>query len=94
MITEDKKKAEILNAFFIFVFKSQTSYPLSALPSDLEVSDREQNKSPIIQVETVRDLLLHLDCQHSTEPDGIHLGVLRELVEVIAMLLSTIYECS
>jgi len=35
----------------------------------------EQNKPPAIQVEAVRVLLLHLDCDKSMGPDGIHLGV-------------------
>jgi len=33
------------------------------LPPDLEVLDWEQNKLPTIQVETFRDLLLHLHCR-------------------------------
>ena len=62
MTTEDKEKAEVLNAFSTSVFKCQTSYLQGTLPSDLAVIDKEQNKIPMIQVETVRDLLLHLDC--------------------------------
>ena len=33
-------------------------------------------------------------CHKSMGPDGIHLKVLRELVDMIAKLLSTIYQCS
>ena len=58
------------------------------------VLDGEQNKPPMIQVDTVRDLLLYLDCHKSIVPDGIHPRVLRKLVEVIAKPLSTIYQCS
>jgi len=46
--TEDKEKTEILNAFFICVFKSQTSYPQGTLLSDLEISDGVQNKPSTI----------------------------------------------
>ena len=48
----------------------------------------------MIQEETVRDLLLQLDCHMSMEPDEIHPRVLRELAEVIAELLSIIYQHS
>ena len=48
----------------------------------------------MIQVETVRDLLLHLDCQKSMGLDRIHPRVLRELAEGIAKLLSIIYQHS
>ena len=41
--TEDKKKAEILNAFFISAFNSQISYPQGTLCPDLEVWDAMQN---------------------------------------------------
>ena len=48
----------------------------------------------MIQEETVRDLLLHLECHKSMGPDKLHPRVLRELAEVIAKLLSTIYRHS
>ena len=50
--------------------------------------------TPTIQEETVRDLLLQLDCHKSMGPDEIHPRVLRELVEVIAEPLSIIYQRS
>ena len=52
MTREDKEKTEFINAFFTSVFKSQTSYPQDTLPADVKVLDGEQNKSPMIQVET------------------------------------------
>ena len=42
-------------------------------------------------METVKDLQLHLNCHKSMGPDEIHPAVLRELVEVIAKLLSVTY---
>ncbi|PKU44695.1 rna-directed dna polymerase from mobile element jockey-like [Limosa lapponica baueri] len=54
----------------------------------------EQNEAPIIQREVVRDLLQHLDINKSVGPDGIHLRVLRELVEVLTEPLSIIYQQS
>ena len=95
MTTDDEEKAEVLYSFFTSVFESQTSYPQGTLPLDLKVSGGEQNNPPpTIQVKAVRDLLFHLDCHESMERDGIHLRVLRELAEVIAKPLSTIYQYS
>jgi len=48
----------------------------------------------VIHVETVRELLLHLDSHKSMGPDRLHPSVLRELVGVIAELLSAIYQRS
>ena len=72
----------------------KTSYPHVSPLSDLAVLAGEQSKPPTIQEETVRDLLLQLDCHNSMGPDEIHPRVLRELAEVIAEPLSIIYQRS
>ena len=94
MTTEDKEKTEVLNAFFTPVLKSQASYPQGTPLSDLVVFAEEQAKPPTIQEETLRDLLLQQDCHKFMGQDEIHPRVLRELEEVIAELLSIIYQHS
>ena len=92
MTTVDKEKVEVLSVFFTSVFRSQTNYPQGTPSPDLEVWDGEQNKAPTIPEEPVRDVLLYLVCPKSMGPDGIHPRVLREMAEVIANLLSIIYQ--
>ena len=41
---KDGEKAEVLDAFFVSVFNSQTSYSQGTQPPELEDRDREQNK--------------------------------------------------
>ena len=45
-------------------------------------------------METVRELLLHLDYRNSMGMDGLHPRVMRELAGVIAEPLSAIYQRS
>jgi len=45
---KDKEKVEVLNAFFVSVFNSQTSYSQDTQPPVLEDRDGEQNKPPVI----------------------------------------------
>ncbi|KAK4827375.1 hypothetical protein QYF61_017313, partial [Mycteria americana] len=61
---------------------------------ELEDRDRDQNKSPVIQEESGKDLLCHPDIHKSMGLDGIHPRVLRELVEELAKPLSIIYQQS
>ncbi|KFW88408.1 hypothetical protein N305_02126, partial [Manacus vitellinus] len=49
---------------------------------------------PVIQKETVSNLLSHLDPHKSMGPDGIHPRVMRELAEELTKLLSIIYQQS
>ena len=94
MTTEDKEKADVLNAFFTSAFKRQTGYPQVSPLSDLAALAGEQTEPPTIQEETVRDLLLQLNCHKSMEPHEIHPRALRELAEEIAEPLSIIYQRS
>ena len=93
-VTTEDNKAEVLNAFFTSAFRRQISYPQGSLRPDLEVWDATQDIPLVIQVETVREFLLHLDCHKSMGPDGFHPWVLMELAGVIAEPLSAIYRCS
>lgn len=88
MTFEDKKKAEVFRAFFTAVSNSQINYTQGTQPPYLEAWDEEQNKPSMIQVETFRDLLLHLDCHRSVGPVVNHLRVLREMTDVIGKSLS------
>ena len=89
---QDEEKADVLNAFFASVFNSKTSCSPGTHPAELE--DREQNEAPIIQGETISNLLHHLDTHKSLGPDGIHPRVQRELVEVLTKPHSIIYQQS
>jgi len=87
--TKDENKAdasEVLNAFFVSVFNSQTSYCQGSQPPELEERAGEQNKTPIIKEKAVNKLLCHLDTYKSMGLDGIHLRVPRELAKILSII--------
>lgn len=57
--------------------------------SSLADRDEKQNKTPIVQEETLNNLLLHPD-RNGIGWEEIHLKVLKELAEMIAKPLSII----
>ena len=70
IITKNEEIAVVLNAFFISLFNSQTSYPQGTQPPELKDRDGEQNKKnkpPITQEEIVKRPATPLE---SLEPDG------------------------
>ncbi|KAJ7415084.1 hypothetical protein BTVI_39456 [Pitangus sulphuratus] len=92
--TKDEEKAEILNTFFASVFNRKTGCPQGNWLPELVDRDRKLNSPPVIEEETVSDLLSHLDPHRSMGPDGIHPRVMRELAEELSKPLFVIYQQS
>ena len=65
ILSKDKEKAEVVNAFFASVFNYKTSCSQGTQPTELEDGDWEQNEAPIIQGKMVSNLLHHLDTHKS-----------------------------
>jgi len=93
LVTEDAEKAELLNAFFASVFSAKADPQESQA---LEVREEACRKDDLrlVEEDCVRDHLSNLDADKSMGLHGIHPRVLRELVDVIAELLSIIFERS
>jgi len=93
-VTKDGENAEVLNAFFVSVFDSNTSRAEGTQSPELKHRDGEKNKALIIPGEMVSELLHHLHTHRSMGTDGIHPRIPRELAEVLTKPLSTIYQHS
>ncbi|KAK4806922.1 hypothetical protein QYF61_012643 [Mycteria americana] len=85
---------EVVESPSLEVFKGRLDEVLRDMAQYNTCYKGEQNKPPIIQEEAVNDLLCHLGIPKSMGLDGIHLRILRELVEELAKPLSIIYQQS
>uniref|UniRef100_A0A803SSX5 Reverse transcriptase domain-containing protein n=1 Tax=Anolis carolinensis TaxID=28377 RepID=A0A803SSX5_ANOCA len=81
MLTEDREKAELLNAFFASVFSQKESQPQ---PQQHGMEEALGEIQPQIGKQLVQEHLATLNEFKSPRPDQLHPRVLKELAEVIS----------
>ena len=83
LVIKDIKRVEVLSGFFTLVFSGITCLQESQTP-ETRGNVWTKEDLPLVEKDQVREYLSKLDMHKSMSSDGIHLGVLRELVDVIA----------
>ena len=81
LVTQDMDEAEVLNAFFTCTFAGKTSFQESNAPETSRKVWSNRDLS-LVKEDLIREYFKKLDRNKSTEHDGMHPQVLRELADV------------
>jgi len=93
LVTEDAEKVELLNACFSSVFSAKAG-PQEFQALEVREEACRNDNPPLVEEDCMREHLSNLDTHKSMCPNRRHLGVLREVADVVAAPVSIIFERS
>jgi hypothetical protein len=98
LVTDPKQKAELLNSQFYTAFSEGTAYSVDEFRTKCTMPDSHDDYPAMaditISVRGVQKMLANLNPTKAAGPDGISPRVLKELAEVIAPILTSIFSSS
>ncbi|CAH1245879.1 Hypp7594 [Branchiostoma lanceolatum] len=98
LVTDPKKKAELLNKQFYSAFSEGTAYTASDFKDRCSLPDSRDDFPSMgditIRANGIEKLLASLNATKAVGPDGITPRVLRELAKELSPILTTIYQSS
>lgn len=91
LISKEMKKTELPNYFSAFIFNGKYSTHAVCVTGH-KVRDWENEESPTVREEWVRDHLRNIKVHKTMRPDEVHLWILKKQTDEVAKLISVIFE--